>query len=142
MMSDSDVLMTLRIKLREGQDSGLLPFELKPGRQFQVAACEVAVPMLRHLVTTFCIEGVTAHLIMGLDETIPYVGLEILDPQTTLCLYPSTTGPEMLTSVQGGAYPQYSSLRTLSYRLLTPSMLEAVLVEQLQLVLCPAQPII
>ncbi len=142
MMNDSDELMILRIRLREGQDSGILPFESEPGRRFQVAACEVAVPMLRHLVTTFCIEGVTAHLIMALDETIPYVGLEVLAPQTTLCLYPSTTEPEMLTSVQGGVYPQYSSLRALRYRVLTPSMLEAVLIEQLQLVLCPAQPII
>ncbi|RIK32069.1 MAG: hypothetical protein DCC55_36645 [Chloroflexi bacterium] len=99
MTNDSEVLMALRIRLREGQDSGMLPFELKPGRQFQVVVCEIAVPLLKHLVTTFCIEGVTAHLIMGLDETIPYAGLEVLNPQTTLCLYSSTTGPEMLSSV-------------------------------------------
>ncbi len=142
MMNDSDVLLALRARLRAGQDSGRLPFESTPGPRFQVAACEVAVPLLRHLVTTFCLEGVTAHLIMALDETIPYVGLEVLAPQTILCLYPSTMGPEILISVQGGAYPQYSSLRVLSYRGLAPSILESVLVEQLQLVLCPPQPII
>lgn len=142
MVNDSEALLGLRVALREGQDSGLLPSETEAARRFQVMACELAVPVLRELVNLLCMEGITAHLLMALDEPTPYVGLELTTPQTHLWLYPSTMGHEIVSSVQGGLSPQYSSLRTLSYRVLSRSTLETVLVEQLRLVLCPTVPII
>lgn len=140
-MTDSDTMMTLRVALRERQDLGALPCEGEANRRFQVMVSEIAVPLLRDLVNLLCMEGLTAHLIMGMDEALPYVGMQLAHPDTTLWIYPSTTGPEVLSSVQGGLYPEYFSLRTLSYRILSQSTLETVLVEQLRLVLCPPQPI-
>lgn len=140
-MTDSDTMMTLRVALRESQDLGALPSEGEATRRFQVMVGELAVPVLRDLVNLFCMEGLTAYLIMGMDEAVPYIGIELANPNTTLWIYPSTTGPEVLSSVQGGLYPEYFSLRMLSYRILSQSTLETVLVEQLRLVLCPPQPI-
>lgn len=142
MLNDSEALLGLRVALREGQDSGLLPCETDAGRRFQVMVGELAVPVLRELVTLLCMEGITTHLIMGMDEAVPYVGIQLDKPETTLWIYPSTTSPEVLSSIQGGRYPEYSSLRRLDYRVLMPSILESVLIEQLRLVLCPPQPVI
>lgn len=142
MVNDSEALLGLRVALREGQDFGLLPCETEAGRRFQVMVGELAVPVLRELVTLLCMEGLTTHLIMGMDEAVPYVGIQLDKPETTLWIYPSTTSPEVFSRVQGGLYPQYSSLRSYNYRTLTPSILESVIVEQLRLVLCPPQPVI
>ncbi len=141
MMNDSEALLGLRVALREGQDSGLLPCDGEAGRRFQVMVCELAVPVLRDFVNALCMEGITTHLIMGMDETVPYVGIQLDKPQTTLWIYSSTTSPEVLSSVQGGLHPEYSSLRTLNYRALTRATMETVLAEQLRLVLCPPEPL-
>ncbi len=141
-MNDSDALLSLRVALREGQDSGQLPYTIEVRRRFHVMVSEIGVPVLRDLVNLLCIEGVTAHLLMGMDEATPYVGIQLEHPETTLWISPTTTGRDVLSSVYGGLHPEYASLRTVSFRVLMRSTLEAVLVEQLQLVLCPPQPIV
>lgn len=142
MTNSSEAFRGLRVALRESQDSGQLPCDTEVSRCFQVMISEVAVPVLRELVTLLCLEGLPTHLIMGMDEPVPYVGIQLDQPETSLWLYPSTTSPEVLSKVQGGLYPEYSSLRALHYRMLLPSALESVLIEQLRLVLCPPQPVI
>lgn len=133
--------MSLKAAIRVGQDQGILPADADAGRRFQVLATEIAVPVLRALVNTLCLEGVTANLLMAMDEVTPYIGLEVDTPRTTLWIYPSFTDHEVLTSIQGGRYPHYCSVRHVSYRVLTPETLKTILVEQLRLVLCPPQPI-
>ncbi|NOS76977.1 MAG: hypothetical protein HOP35_03435 [Nitrospira sp.] len=140
-MNDCSELMGLRAAIRAGQDQGVLPDDADAGRRFQVLVTEIAAPVLRELVNTLCLEGVTANLLMAMDEVTPYIGLEVDTPLTTLWIYPSFTDHEVLTSIQGGRYPLYCSVRHLSYRVLTPANLETILVEQLRLVLCPPQPI-
>ncbi|OQW66149.1 MAG: hypothetical protein BVN29_06630 [Nitrospira sp. ST-bin5] len=140
-MNDCSDLMSLKAAIRDSQDQGILPADADAGRRFQVLAAEIAVPVLRELRNTLCLEGVTANLLMALDELTPYVGLEVEDPHTTLWIHPSFAAPEVQTSIQGGRYPLYCSVRHLSYRVLTPASLETILVEQLRLVLCPPQPI-
>lgn len=140
-MNDCGELMSLRAAIRESQDRGELPADSDTGRRFQVLASEIAVPMLRELVNTLSLEGVTAHLLMAMDELTPYIGLEVENPHTTLWIHPSFDAPQVLTSIQGGRYPLYCSVRHLSYRVLTPATLKTILVEQLRLVLCPPQPI-
>ncbi len=142
MTNDSEALLGLRLALREGQDSGLLPCETEAGRRFQVMVGELAVPVLRELITLLCMEGLTAHLHMALDEATPYIGLEITEPSTMLWIYPSAASNEIMTSVQGGLYVDYASDRHMSYRALMPATLERILGEQLRLVLCPSFPII
>ncbi|TKB88077.1 MAG: hypothetical protein E8D44_00035 [Nitrospira sp.] len=142
MMNDSEALLSLRVALREGQDSGQLPYTIEVRRRFHVMVGEIGVPILRDLVNLLCVEGVTAHLLMGMDEATPYIGIQLERPETTLWISPATTGRDVLSSVHGGLYPEYASLRTLSFRVLMRSTLEAVLVEQLRLVLCPPQPIV
>lgn len=140
-MNDCSELMGLRAAIRDSQDRGVLPDDADAGRRFQVLAAEIAAPVLRELVNTLCLEGVTANLLMAMDEVTPSIGLEVEAPHTTLWICPSFTAPEVLTSIQGGRYPLYCSVRHLSYRVLTPASLETILVEQLRLVLCPPQPI-
>lgn len=140
-MNNCSGLMSLKAAIRVGQDQGILQADADAGRRFQVLAAEIAVPVLRALVNTLCLEGVTAHLLMAMDELTPSIGLEVEAPHTTLWIYPSFTAPQVLTSIQGGRYPHYCSVRHLSYRVLTPANLETILVEQLRLVLCPPQPI-
>ncbi len=140
-MNNCSELMGLRAAIRDSQDQGDLPADADAGRRFQVLAAEIAAPVLRELVNTLCLEGVTANLLMGMDELTPYIGLEVEDPPTTLWIHPSFTDPEVRTSIQGGRYPHYCSVRHLSYRVLTPATLETILVEQLRLVLCPPQRI-
>lgn len=142
MMNESDTVFSLRVALRDKQDTGQLPYTIEVRRQFQVLVCEIAVPILRELVNLFCIEGVPANLLMGMDEATPYVGLQLEHPQTTLWISPTTAGSAVLSSVYGGLHPEYASLRTLHYRELTRCTLEAVFVEQLRLVLCPPNPLI
>lgn len=142
MMNDTDALLSLRVALREGQDSGQLPSTIEFRRRFHVMVSEIGVPVLRDLVNLLCVEGVTAHLLMGMDKATPYIGIQLERPETTLWISPTTTGRDVLSSVYGGLHPEYASLRTLSFRVLMRSTLEAVLVEQLRLVLCPPQPII
>ncbi len=139
MMNDSEPLLRLRVALREGQDSGQLPYAIEFRRRFHVMVSEIGVPVLRDLVNLLCLEGVTAHLLMGMDEATPYVGIQLENPETTLWISSATTGCDVFSSVYGGLYPEYASLRTLSYRVLMRSTLEPVLVEQLRLVLCPPQ---
>jgi hypothetical protein len=141
-MNDCGELMSLRAAIRDSQDRGMLPADADTGRRFQVLAAEIAVPVLREMVHTLCLEGLTTYLLMGLDELTPYIGLEVENPHTTLWIHPSFTAPQVLTSIQGGRYPLYCSVRHLSYRVLTPANLETILVEQLRLVLCPEYPII
>lgn len=140
-MNDCSELMGLRAAIRDSQDQGVLPSDADAGRRFQVLAIEIAVPVLRELVNTLCLEGISANLLMGMDEVTPFVGLEVEAPYTTLWIYPSFSDPELLTSIQGGRYPHYCSIRHVRYRVLTPASLETILVEQLRLVLCPPQPI-
>lgn len=140
-MNDCSELMGLRAAIRDSQDQGVLPSDADAGRRFQVVAAEIAAPVLRELVNSLCLEGVTANLLMAMDELTPSIGLEVEAPHTTLLIYPSFTAPEVLTSIQGGRYPHYCSVRHLSYRVLTPETLKTILVEQLRLVLCPPQPI-
>lgn len=142
MLNDSEALMSLRVALREGQDSGSLPYESKAGRRFQVMVHEIAAPVLRNLVNTLCLEGLSANLIMAMDEATPYIGLEISEPSTTLWVYPSVATNEITTSVRGGLYQDYNCDRHLAYRALMATTLETILVEQLQLVLWPTQPLL
>ena len=141
-MNESAVLIDLRVAIRNNQDLGMLPNEAEAGRRFQVLVNEVAVVVLRELVTLLCLEGITTHLLMAMDEPTPYVGVHIDHPHTTLWIYPSLSTAEVMTSVRGGLYHDYNCDRTLYYRGLTPAVLETVLVEQLRLVLCPPQPLI
>jgi hypothetical protein len=142
MINDSEALLTLRVAVREGQDSGQLPCETEAGRRFQVMVSEIAAPVLRNLVNILCLEGLSAHLIMAMDESTPYIGIEITEPSATLWVSPSAATNEITTSVRGGLYPEYNCDRHLPYRVLMPSTLETVLSEQLRLALCPALPII
>lgn len=142
MTNSSEAFRGLRVASRESQDSGQLPCDTEVSRRFQVMISELAVAVLRELVTRLCLEGLPTHLIMGMDKPVPYVGIQLDQPETSLWLYPSTTSPEVLSKIQGGLYPEYSSLRALHYRMLVPSALESVLIEQLRLVLCPPQPVI
>lgn len=141
-MNDCSELMGLRAAIRVSQDQGVLPADADTGRRFQVLVVEIAVPALRELVNTLCLEGISANLLMGMDEVTPFVGLEVEVPYTTLSIHPSGTDPEILTSIQGGRYPVYCSVRHLSYRVLTPATLKTILVEQLRLVLCPPHVIL
>jgi hypothetical protein len=103
---------------------------------------EIAAPVLRNLVNILCLEGLSAHLIMAMDESTPYIGLEITAPHTTLSVYPSTTSNEVITSIRGGLHPAYNCDRHVAYRVVMHTTLETVLVEQLRLVLRPQTPII
>ena len=141
-MNDSGELLSLRAAIRISQDLGELQADADTGRRFRVLAAEIAVPVLRELVNALCLEGVTAHLLMAMDEVTPSIGLEVEAPRTTLWIHPSFTAHEVLTSIQGGRYPLYCSVRHLSYRVLTKAHLESILVEQLRLVLCPEQPLL
>lgn len=140
-MNDCGELLSLKAAIRASQDLGQIPTDSDAGRRFQVLAAEIAVPVLRELVNTLCLEGMTANLLMDMGEVTPFIGLEVEAPHTTLWICPSFTAPEVLTSIQGGRYPHYCSVRHVSYRVLTPTTLETILVEQLRLVLCPPQPI-
>lgn len=139
-MNESDVLMTLKEGLRVRQDLGMLPCEAE--RRFQVMVTEVGVPVFRNLVTTLCIEGLTVRLLMALDETPPYMGLEIADPHTFLCVWPGSGGHEFTSNLQAGAEMRSMSERVHSYRGLTPEVLESTVVEQLRLVLCPPKALL
>ncbi len=142
MLNDNEAVLSLRVAVREAQDAGLLACETVGGRRFQVMVTEIAAPVLRGLVNAFCLEGLSAHLIMGMDEATPYIGLEITEPATTVWVYPSATTNEITTSVRGGLYADYNSDRNLAFRELTPDTLEPLLIEQLRLVLCPPNPIL
>ena len=61
---------------------------METGRRFQVLGSDVVIPVLRELVTLLCLEGLTTHLLVAMDETPRYVGLHIDDPDTNLWLYP------------------------------------------------------
>lgn len=141
-MSDSAVLIDLRVAIRDNQDLGKLSCETEAGRRFQVLVSEVVVVVLRELVNLLCLEGITTHLLLAMDEATPYLGIHIDHPHTTVWIYPSLSTSEVITSVRGGLYPDYNCDRILQYRGLTTAVLEAVLVEQLRLVLCPPQPIL
>ncbi len=105
MTNNSEELWGLRVALRESQDSGLLPCETEAGRRFQMMVGELATPVLRELVMLLCREGLTTPLIMGMDEAVPYVGIQWDMPETTLWIFPSTTSPEGFSKVQGWALP-------------------------------------
>lgn len=141
-MNDSEVLMSLREALRERQDLGLLPCEAEVGRRFQVMVSEIGAPVFRNLVTALCLEGLSVHLLMALDESPSYIGIQIDHPPTYLCLWPGPTIHELTSSLQGGPHPEFRSDRPLCLRGLTPTILEAAAVNQLRLVLCPQEPII
>ena len=136
-MNEQNVLTTLCAGLRQRQDLGLLPLEGETGRRFHVMAAEIAAPVLRDLVIVLCLEGLSAHLLMALDETPPYIGLQIDQPRIFLCVWPSPTAHELISSLQGGPHPDFRIDRPLSYRGLTPAIIESVCVEQLRLALCP-----
>ena len=141
MMNDSEAFLSLRVALREGQDAGLLPSESDAGRRFHVMVNEIAIPLLRNLVNVLSLEGLPAHLLIAMDEAVPYVGLEITAPHTTLWISPSTPPLALMTSVRGGLYPAYNSDRYVGYRAVTETMLETTLIEQLRLVLSPPMPL-
>ena len=142
MRDDSPTLWNLRMALRDGQDAGDLPCESVPGRRFQVMANEIAAPVLSSLVNALCLEGLSAYVILALDAATPYVGLEIAEPVTTLWIYPSATAQGITTSVHGGRYLDYNCDRQVPYRLVSVTRLDAVLTEQLCLVLSPSFPLI
>ena len=142
MRDDSPTLWNLRMALRDGQDAGDLPCESVPGRRFQVMANEIAAPVLSSMVNVLCLEGLSAYVILALDATTPYVGLEIAEPVTTLWIYPSATAQGITTSVHGGRYLDYNCDRQVPYRLVSVTRLDAVLTDQLCLVLSPSFPLI
>ena len=142
MRDDSPTLWNLRMALRDGQDAGDLPCESVPGRRFQVMANEIAAPVLSSMVNALCLEGLSAYVILALDAATPYVGLEIAEPVTTLWIYPSATAQGITTSVHGGRYLDYNCDRQVPYRLVSVTRLDAVLTEQLCLVLFPSFPLI
>lgn len=82
MANDTETLLGLRVAVREGQDAGALPCESCVGRRFQVMAMEIAVPVLRDLVNALSLEGLPAHLLMAMNEAVPFVRLEIDTPST------------------------------------------------------------
>ena len=142
MMNERDALWSFRLAVRDAQDAGWLPYERETGRRFQVLGSDVAVPVLREFVTLLCLEGLTADLLVAMDETLPYVGLHIDDPDTNLWLYPSVNTGEVIIGVRGGRHPHYSCDRILPYRDLTSAALESLFIEQLRLALCPTLPLI
>lgn len=142
MMNESDALWNFRLAVRDAQDAGGLPYERETGRRFQVLGSDVAVPVLREFVTLLCLEGLTAHLLVAMDETPPYVGLHLDDPDTNLWLYPSVNTCEVIIGVRGGRYPHYGCDRVLPYRDLTSAALESLFIEHLRLALCPTLPLI
>lgn len=142
MRDESPTLWNLRMAVREGQDAGDLPCESVSGRQFQVMTNEIAAPVLGSMVNALCLEGLSAYVILALDAATPYVGLEIAEPVTTLWIYPSATAQGITTSVHGGRYLDYNCDRQVPYRLVSVTRLDAVLTEQLCLVLSPSFPLI
>lgn len=142
MMNENDALWSFRLAVRDAQDAGGLPYERETGRRFQVLGSDVAIPVLREFVTLLCLEGLTAHLLVAMDETPPYVGLHLDDPDTNLWLYPSVNTCEVIIGVRGGRYPHYSCDRILPYRDLTSAALESLFSEHLRLALCPTLPLI
>lgn len=138
-MNDSTLMINFKKELRVRQDCGLLPCET--GQRFQVMVAEIGAPVFRALVTTLCIEGLSVRLLMALDETPPYVGIEIADPHTFLCLWPGHGNHEFLSNLQAGDHMGSISARSLNYRRLTTESMEQIVVEQLRLVLCPTAPI-
>jgi hypothetical protein len=139
-MNKSDVLMTLKEGLRVRQDLGLLPCEAD--RRFQVMVTEMGAPVFRQLVTTLCLEGLAVRLLMALDETPPYLGLEIAEPHTFLCVWPGPVNQEFTSNLQGGIHMSSLSTRSHNYRDLTTEILESTAVEQLRLILCPPTPML
>lgn len=139
---DSPTLWNLRMAIREGQDAGDLPCESMPGRRFQVMANEIAAPVLVSMVNALCLEGLSAYFILALDAATPYVGLEIAEPVTTLWVYPSATAQDITMSVQGGRFLDYNCHRQVPYRSVSVTRLEAILTEQLCLVLSPSFPLL
>ncbi len=105
-------------------------------------ANEIAAPVLSSMVNALCIEGLSAYVILAMDAATPYVGLEIAEPVTTLWIYPSATAQGITTSVHGGRYLDYNCDRQVPYRLVSVTRLDAVLTEQLCLVLSPSFPLI
>jgi len=136
-MTEQKGLTRLREALRQRQDGGLLHVDGEAGRRFHVMAAEIAAPVLRDLVTVLCLEGLSAHLLMALDETPPYVGLQIDEPRMFLCVWPASTAHELISSLQGGPHPNFRIDRPLNYRGLTTAIFESGCVEQLRLALCP-----
>lgn len=141
MMQDREDLRRLRRAIHKDQVAGVLPYEQHGARRFQVLGSDVAVPALRELVTTLCLEGMNAYLVLALDEPGPHVGLHVLAPDTSLWIHPSVHTSEVLVSVRGGRYLYYHCDRALPYRGLTPDSMERELVEHLRLALCPGLPI-
>ncbi len=137
-MNDSHIMLSLKKGLRVRQDCGLLPCE--DGRRFQVMASEIGTPVFRALVTDLCMEGLSVHLLVALDETPAYVGIEMAEPHTFLCLWPGPGNHEFTSNLQAGAHMSSINDRSLSYRGLTTGILEQILVDQLRLVLCPLEP--
>lgn len=142
MMNESDALWSFRLAVRDAQDAGWLPYEQETGRRFQVLGSDVAIPVLRNLVTLLCLEGLTAHLLVAMDETPPYVGLHIDAPDTNLWLYPSGNTGEVIIGVRGGRYPHSSCDRVFPYRDLTSTALEPLFIEHLRVALCHTLPLI
>lgn len=142
MMNESDALWSFRLAVRDAQDAGWLPYEAETGRRFQVLGSDVAIPVLRELVTLLCLEGLTTHLLVAIDETPPYVGLHLDDPDTNLWLYPSVNTGEVIIGVRGGRYPHYFCDRVLPYRDLTSTALESLFMQHLRLALCTTLPLI
>jgi len=103
---------------------------------------EIAAPVLSSMVNALCLEGVSAYFILALDAASPYVGLEIAEPMTTLWVYPSATAQDIITNVQGGLYLDYNCHRQMPYRSVSVTRLEAILTEQLRLVLSPSFPLL
>ena len=139
-MNANDVMMQLKEGLRVRQDLGLLPCEAD--RRFQVMVTEMGAPVFRQLVTTLCLEGLAVRLLMALDETPPYMGLEIAEPHTFLCVWPGPASHAFMSILEGVAPMSSLSTRSHNYRGLTTEILESTAVEQLRLVLCPPTPII
>lgn len=142
MRDESPTLWNLRMAIRDGQDAGDLPCESVPSREFQVMANEIAAPVLSSMVNALCLEGLSAYVMLALDAATPYVGLEIAEPVTTLWIYPSATTQGITTSVHGGRYLDYNCDRLVPYRLISVTRLDAMLTEQLPLVLSPSFPLI
>lgn len=119
-----------------------MPYERVTGRRFQVLGSEVTAPVSREFVPRLCLEGLSAHLLVAMDETPPYVGLHIDDPDTTLWLHPSLNTCEVIISVRGGRYPHYCCDRVLPYRDLTSAALESLFIKHFRLALCPTRPLL
>ncbi len=134
---------TLRRKIRACQDAGLMePPSTDTTHRFRVVAADYLVPTLRDLVRMLCAEGFSAHLLMGLDEDPPYVGILVDAPKTTLSFWPAHDSPSVHVTMDCAAEAHIKHTQMVSYRTLLDGEVPTLLEPRISRALCWQPPII